>query len=154
MIVADATPLIHLSKIGKITLLKNVFSRVIIPAAVFREVVVKGREKAKIDAEIIATQPWITQQQLTEKQQEEVKALVKVANIGLGEAEAIILAKHEKKALLIDDAVGVQVAQSFNIDTYWTTSVLFRAVHEEKITKEEARTIVENLVQTGYRLKP
>ena len=42
IIVADAGPLIHLSKIGHLHLLQELYGRIIVPAAVYEEVVVRG----------------------------------------------------------------------------------------------------------------
>ncbi len=153
MIVADATPLIHLSRIEKLSLLRRVFTKIIIPEAVYQEVVIKGREKFIISAETIARQQWIIKKRLSQKQQEEAKDLLRTANIGAGEAEAIILAKAENVGIIIDDIVGVKIAQSFGLETYWTTSVIFKAVAEKKLKKSEAREIIESLIRTGYRLK-
>lgn len=152
MIIADATPLIHLSRINKLQLLEKVFTKVIIPDAVYKEVVIKGREKRIVNAEIIAKQSWIIRKEVA--QREEVKELRKIANIGAGEAEAIILAKNEGASILIDDKMGVNIAQSFGIETYWTTSVILKAVAEKKLEKNEAKQIIEELIKTGYRLKP
>ncbi len=153
MIVADSTPLIHLSKIGKLEILKQVFNQIIIPEAVYNEAVVKGKEKSIISANIIDSQKWIIKKNLNENQRLESKNLLKNANIGSGEAEAIILAKSDKLGLIIDDSVGIKVAESFGIETFWTTSVILKAVSKNILTKQKAKEIIENLVKSGLRLK-
>ena len=95
MIVADSTPLIHLSKIGKLEILEKVFKNIIIPEAVYNETVVKGQKKLLIGATSINSQKWIVKKILTNIQKSESKILINNANIGIGEAEAIILAKNE-----------------------------------------------------------
>jgi predicted nucleic acid-binding protein len=40
--VVDATPLIYLAAIGKFDLLRSLYGRIVIPAAVFEEVVIQG----------------------------------------------------------------------------------------------------------------
>ena len=154
MIVADSTSLIHLSKIGKLEILRQVFNQIIIPEAVYNETVIKGQEKLIISANNIGSQKWIIKKNLNENQKLESKNLLKNANIDLGEAEAIILAKTDNLGLIIDDGVGIKVAESFGIETFWTTSIILKAVSKKILTKTEAKTIIENLVKTGLHIKP
>ena len=154
MIIADSTALIHLSRIGKLSLLQRLFTKVIIPEAVYDEVVIQGRAKNIANAEIIATQDWIIRKKLSEKHLDEAKSLYKNTPLGMGEAEAIIMAKAENTILLLDDKVGAKIAQSFGIETYWTTSVILKAAADKTITKDEAKNIIKELVRTGYHLKP
>ncbi len=46
IIVADSTPLIALSKIGQLSLLPEIFSEVILPEAVYNEVVIAGTNRS------------------------------------------------------------------------------------------------------------
>jgi len=51
--VSDATPLIHLSKISKISYLKKLFDKIFIPKEIYEEVVVKGKELNKKEVVLI-----------------------------------------------------------------------------------------------------
>lgn len=42
-VVSNSSPLIHLSQIGRLSLLREFFGELLIPPAVYREVVVEGR---------------------------------------------------------------------------------------------------------------
>lgn len=44
-VVCNSSPLIHLAKVGKLELLKDYFTEILIPEAVYRECVVDGRDK-------------------------------------------------------------------------------------------------------------
>ncbi len=46
MIVSNSTVLIYLAKIGKIGLLKILFKKILIPAEVFKEVVIRGKNSS------------------------------------------------------------------------------------------------------------
>ena len=46
IVVADASPLIAMARIGKLDLLRAVFGQLLVPDAVWREVVEAGVEKA------------------------------------------------------------------------------------------------------------
>lgn len=154
MIVSDSTCLIHLGRIGKLDILESAFGKVIIPEAVYREVVIKGKEVRAPEAKAIELSNWIIRKNLNHGLTEEAKELMKIANIGHGEAESIILAREEKIGLIIDDSVGVRVAQTFGIETYWTTSIILKLASEKSLKKQVAKGILEDLVKTGYRLKP
>lgn len=46
-IIIDSSPIIFLSKIGKLYLLKELFDEILIPSSVFNETVTRGKEKRK-----------------------------------------------------------------------------------------------------------
>ncbi len=45
IVVSDSSPLIRLSQIGRLILLRKLFGVLLIPPTVYREVVVEGRER-------------------------------------------------------------------------------------------------------------
>ena len=55
MIVSNAGPLIHLTKIGRLNLLKELFKSVVIPKTVKIEVIERGKERGAPDAFLIIT---------------------------------------------------------------------------------------------------
>jgi len=156
MIVSNSSPIIHLSRIGWLGLLKKVFKRVIIPKTVYQEVVIKGEEKGYLDAKLVrkATEEWIEVKELQRDQKRERDSITKMAPLGRGEAEAIVLAKEMKMPLLIDDSIGQRVAKSYGIETYWTTSVVLRAWKEKIVSKDKTKKIIEDLIESGLRIKP
>lgn len=154
MIVSDSTPLIHLAKIERLDLLNKLFRIVVIPVSVFDEVVLKGEEHGYLDAKMIKAANWIKMKNLNKEEQEELSNILKTEPIGKTEGEAIILAKNMKSPLLIDDSDGQKVARLFDIETYWTTSVIIKAFTERIITKAEAKNIIEQLVESRLRIRP
>ena len=61
-IVSNATPLIYLAKADKLTLLKSIVNEVVIPEAVFKEVVMEGKRLGETDAyrvEKCINQGWL-----------------------------------------------------------------------------------------------
>ena len=57
IVVSDSTILIGLVKIGKLDLLKEIFSKLYIPEEVFKEVVERG--KGKPGSKVIKESTWI-----------------------------------------------------------------------------------------------
>ena len=101
--IVDSSVLIHLSRIGKLSLLKDFFETVIIPEDVYRETVVAAKGKVGVSAIEQATQKWIVVQKLKDK-----KAINKVAKLeGIEPADAslIILAEEMGDSVLSNDYV-------------------------------------------------
>jgi len=154
--IVDSTCLIYLARAGKLSLLGAVYRRVATPQAVFREVVSKGKEKGFIDAEVIekaVKEGLIEVRALSKAQLNEAERLCALAEIGRGEAEAIILAKSGGSPLVVDDSKALGVAEMYGIETLRTTSLILRAVSQGIITKRDAKEMIEKFVSTGYRLR-
>ena len=82
-VVSDASPLIALSLIEKLYLLKELWGEIIIPEAVYKEVVIQGKGKpGALLAENAIEDKWI-------KEKNSVKFLMSI--LDYGEAEAIVL---------------------------------------------------------------
>jgi predicted nucleic acid-binding protein len=77
-VVADASPLIALHQIGQISLLERLFDRVLIPAAVVREV----------SPSLPALPTWIAAGDLTQP----IGSDILKASLGAGESETLALA--------------------------------------------------------------
>lgn len=151
MIISNAGPLIYLAKLGKLNLLQRLFKDVIISKEVYEEVV-KGKEEKFFDALIIKKsieEGWI--------KVKESKADKKISQfapeIDQGEISTINLAKKFKPSLvLIDDASGRAIAESFGLNVKGTLYVLLRAYRKKLINKKEAKDSVNKLVFSGFRI--
>lgn len=142
--VSNSTPLIALSKIGRFNLLDEYFSEIVIPEAVYQEVVVAGKDLhgAREVAESGRVVVKAARNQLA------VKALE--AFIDKGEAEAIILANESDAGLLlIDDAEGRRIAQTMGIKITGTVGILLLAARDKKTN---LKTDLDHLLASGFRL--
>ena len=107
-VVTNSTPLIALSKINRLELLREVYRSIYIPEEVYTEVVVNGVGKPR--AEEVASADWIICQPVTDKDQ--VLILHHQTLINLGECGAIVLAQEIRaERIIIDDRVARQVAE-------------------------------------------
>lgn len=107
-VVTNSTPLIALSKINRLELLREVYRSIYIPEEVYTEVVVNGIGKP--GTEEIASANWIICQPVTDKDQ--VLILHNQTLIDLGECGAIVLAQEIRaERIIIDDRVARQVAE-------------------------------------------
>ncbi len=125
MIISDTSPLIAFSAIRRIDLLQKLFVSVLIPPAVFRELVSQGknwREAAEIQ-EAINDGTWI--KAASAPQSHLLPALCE--RLGAGEAEAIILALQCNSPVLLDDLAARKAALGLNLDVVGSLGVLARS---------------------------
>lgn len=123
-IVSNASPLIALSAIGKADLLAEVFSTVLVPPAVQREVQAGNQSLPRKAAIMHALKSkWV------EFVPAPINPMVRVLRdrLGAGEAEAIALAMERKLPVLIDDLPARKSAADLNLDVTGTLGVLARA---------------------------
>ena len=67
-VISDSSPLIHLSKIGYLRLLKDYFHRIVIPEAVYKECIVEGKNVSLKDTlrKLVKTGFWINKKLIQE----------------------------------------------------------------------------------------
>jgi len=112
IVVTDSTVLIGLAKLGKLTLLKEIFSKVSIPEEVFKEVVERGKDKP--GSKLIKEASWIETKTVKDKTQ--VNFLM--GSLERGEAEVLVLARElEADLILLDEekARKSAVIAGFNV---------------------------------------
>lgn len=121
-VVVDSSPLIALARIGRLGLLREMFGEVVVPSAVWSEVVVAGLDKAGA-REVIAS-GWIRQQDVVD--QSAVHGLRR--DLGAGEAEAIVLACELPADLLVmDEELGRSTARGLGVKVVGLVGVLVEA---------------------------
>jgi predicted nucleic acid-binding protein len=117
--IVNSTPIISLSVLGKLDLLKSVFTEVIVPKAVFDEVFAKGSDK--IGSKELASTTWI-------KVMETTNILSKssiMLELDEGEAEVITLAKEKSiDTVVIDEFAGRQYASLLGLNVIGTLGIL------------------------------
>lgn len=108
IVVSDASPLIALGRIGRLDLLREIFGSLVIPDAVWKEVVEAGIDKE--GSVNVAEAAWISRQSVLDH------SLVNLLrhDLGAGEAEAIVLAREcNADFLLIDERLGRSAAKAW-----------------------------------------
>ena len=141
IVVSNASPLIALSKIKKFHLLKELFSEVKIPEAVYREVVVHGKGQTGAKEVRTASERFIHVISVRDTLAVEVL----LSELHYGEAESIILAKEiEADLLLLDDDRAKVKAKSLGLSAHGTLGLLLMA-HE--------RGLIKNIKQSLYELR-
>ena len=121
-VVSDTSPLINLARIGRVALLKTLFGDLLIPGAVWDEIVVKGEGQA--GADLVRSASWIE----TVAVQNTALALALEQELDPGESEAIALALEAgADILLMDERLGRETAHHLGIRCVGLIGVLVAA---------------------------
>ena len=140
IVVANSTPIIALSNIKRLDMLRELYGTIIIPKAVEMEVSTKNPD--------FSTQHnWI-----------EVKPIANMAAyraftsvLHAGEVEVIILAGELQADLVIlDDGLARKHAKYLNLNLTGTIGVLLKAKQENMI--KQLRPILDELLEQGFYL--
>lgn len=121
LIVADTSPIIGLAKIGRLALLDRLANSVLIPRAVWSELVDRGIGRPEV-AEIAARFAGAV------RDPDAARIAVFGGQVDAGEAAALALAaEHAGCLLLIDDAAGRSLAEAHRLRCIGTAGLLLRA---------------------------
>ena len=122
IVVSDTSPIINLAIIGRLELLPKLFGEVILPKAVYEEIVINGKDEP--GANEVSSAKWI---RIEECKNITFVELLK-AELDVGEAEAITLAiELHANALLMDEAKGREIASQNNINVLGLLGILLEA---------------------------
>ncbi len=142
IIVSDTSPIINLAIIGELRLIKAIFNKVIIPHAVYHEIVIAGAGlPGAID---ILNADWVEVKQCTD-----LTLLNQLRNsLHYGEAEGITLAlETQAELLLIDENSGRTVALAYGLTVTGTLGIILRAKSQGLIPS--VKPLMDALIQNA-----
>ena len=146
-VVTNSTPLIELSKINRLDLLREVYGAILIPDEVYIEVVVDGTGKPGA-AEVKAAE-WIHCQSVADKDQ--ISILQSQHSLHLGECATIVLAEEVNAGqVILDDNAARREAVARGLPVIGTVGVLLIAKTQNIIPA--VRPILDNLRAQGTRI--
>ncbi|HEX6864327.1 MAG TPA: DUF3368 domain-containing protein [Thermoanaerobaculia bacterium] len=141
VVISDSSTLIHLSTIGRLSLLREFHGLVTIPPAVWREVVDQGSgRESRQEVEAAHRHGWI---EVKTVRDDKLVRLLK-RDLDDGEAEVLALAIENKASLvLLDEAEARRIADTLGLRKTGVIGILIRAKLEGKI--ERLRAELDNL---------
>lgn len=148
IVVSNTSPLINLAASGQLDLLQRLYGTILIPQAVYHEIVVKGSGQA--GATEVQTFQWF------ERYQVQDRALVKrlEQQLDAGEAEAIALAvEQQADLLLLDERRGRMIARQLGVAVTGLLGVLL--VAKQRGYLAAVRPVLHDLMtKAGFWIAP
>jgi predicted nucleic acid-binding protein len=142
IVVSDTSPVLNLARIGRLDLLALLYHHVIIPSAVYEELI---RSKSDLPPAVdLASQPWLTV--ATAKDRNRVNGLLE--DLDPGEAEAIVIAiELRADLLLVDERRGRRVASAAGLAITGLLGVIATAKRAGLV--ELAKPLLDELIQSA-----
>jgi uncharacterized protein len=141
-VICNSTPLISLSCIKKLHLLKDLFGEITIPEKVFDEVVIAGSEK--YGSSDVKECLWIK----VSKTSDNILKNYLMQTLDEGEAEVIVLADELKAELvIIDERLARKYVEQAGFKLIGTLGILAKAKLEGYIP--EARCLINEMLCKG-----
>ena len=173
MYVLDATPLIYLATTDRLELLADLPEPCVLPEAVYEEVVTEGVSAGHADARRVqraVEDGWLTVvsvegtapeadapfETLTSSETaiEIVDRLTQNDRLSRADAEVLAFAGSREATAVMDEAYGRAIADAEDILTRGTAYLVLEALHEGTIDAEEARDVVDAMVDAGWYCAP
>ncbi len=129
-VVSDTSPLLGLSAIGHLELLKDQFGEVFIPQSVLAELKLETDFRGTEDIQQALTQGWLVSKEI----QNEPLVRSLLSELHKGEAEAITLAIDlHLDMIVMDERIGRDRAKALGLNTVGILGVLLNARRHGKI---------------------
>lgn len=142
-VIVNTTPIIALADIGQLNLLEKIYGEILIPEAVFLEVV---SEPAR---SLVKGSDWIKVRKVAAPVQRSHFS----TRLHAGEIEVILLAQESNADLLIiDDNMAKKTAKYLGLTVTGTMGVLLKAKKEGHIKK--VKPLVDRLIANGLYISP
>lgn len=148
MVVADASVMIALAKIGRLKLLKEGYGQVVIGPLVKREVVDAGKaigapEVAYVERAL--EEQWVRVARPSAKEKRLSGRLLSTTSLDEGEAESLSLASSRQIMLLVDDREARAMAGAMDVEYMGTAGMLLEAFVKGHISHDELEKAVRDL---------
>lgn len=149
IVISDTTPILALLKAGCLELLENLYGKVLIPKAVYRELTENSvyLEEAKL----IKTTKFFSV--VTVENMKSVNLFRSVTGLDEGESEALIMYDEQKADLLLmDEHKGRNVAKQLKVKYIGTIGILMLAYDKGYISKMEVKNCLDIMIDNHIRL--
>ena len=144
LVVVNTTPIIALSLIGKLDLMRSIYGQVVVPSAVEAEVLAGGRDG--IGRTELREASWLRVTSLQDPRRADL-----LADLDRGEAEVLALAQELNADLvIIDERLARLHAKRLGLTLTGTLGILLRAKRLGHV--KAVAPLIDRLRQGGIRL--
>lgn len=155
MWVFDATPLIYLAKVDRLTLVQQLEASCVIPERVYEEVVETGIEQGYPDARRIERSVEADSFDVVSVETTPLLSRLQ-QNSNLSDADVAVLAcadAHDGVAVM-DETYGRDVAATEGITTRGTAYLVLTLAKHGAISVDDARTVIDAMIDEGWYCAP
>lgn len=147
IVISDTTPIISLMKIDYLDILERLYENIIIPRAVYDELIINTDYDDEID--IIKRCTFLKVRHVEENLS--VLLLQKQLNLDKGESEAIVLANNINADLIvIDERKARKIAKDIGLNVTGTLGILVEA--KQKGLIKELKPLLDGLIDNNIRI--
>jgi len=148
VVVCDTRPILHLREAGALELLAHA-GEVIVPPAVDREL------ETHISDWSNSRPTWVRIAPVSDEDARQAEQWRAIGGLGLGEAEAITLARSlPADWLLTDDASARVVASLLGLEVHGSLGVILWAAASGHVQRDEAFSLLERLAKSSLWISP
>ena len=141
-VIVNSTPIIALSAVDRLNLLKDLYGTIIIPSAVSNEIRAKNKSKAQTQLEI--SSDWIQVKDIVNEAQKQTFR----TQLHEGEVEVLILGQElSADLLIIDDYTARKYAKYHGFNVIGTVGIFLLA--KSKGFVREIKPLVDDLISNG-----
>lgn len=152
-LIFNATPLIYLVKVGLAARLNLIPYRLVTTEAVYREVVEEGVRKGVSEVQEL-NRLFKAGVIGIEKADDTTLRRLKGSGIHGGEESVISLALKLQSMVVMDDQRARQIAKTLGVKVTGTPHIVLHMVKQKILTKDEAKKVVDMMVEEGWRCGP
>ena len=151
MTVADATPLIALTRIHRLELLRELYERVLIGSNVKTETIDAGGETRSLGVEQLeaaADAGWLGVATTTDAENDLVRRLARRSHLHRSEAESVALARVRELSLVADDKEARSLARTLGVPLIGTAGVLLEGYLRRSFGLDSLEKALRDLGET------
>lgn len=155
MRVFDATPLIYLATVDRLTLVQHLDEECVVPERVYEEVVETGIEQGYPDARRIERSVETGQFDVRPVDSTPLQSRLQ-QNPSLSDADIAVLAcadAHDGSAVM-DERYGRDVAAAEGITTRGTAYLVLKLAKQGAISVDDARGVIDSMIEEGWYCAP
>lgn len=146
IVVTNAGPLMALAKLGLLHLLGRLYGKVLMPWAVYDEVVLHGMEQGFSDS--LQVKLAVQQKHLVVKAVKKQSTDITALSLHKGEKETLSLSlEHNADLVLLDDMLARSEAQALGFSVKGTLGVIVKGYRKEILSLDEVRIIFDSIIE-------
>jgi predicted nucleic acid-binding protein len=145
-VVSNSGPIIAFAKLGLIQVLNELYSTVVIPSPVYREVVIKGLQKGEDDAKDIRIAVDLGRLKVEYINENELSEEIKDTPLHIGEKAVIQYMLNSRTELgLLDDKIAREIAKKLGFKVKGTLGIVVEAYRKEILSERDTEFLFKEI---------